>query len=220
MSGTVHPAGLTVWVEAGGNTGTYATYTVTTPAMQSVAFAWGTNNVAFTPSGGISPTFLTVTAQGFVAIGNAVGYALLEGGTGAVGNQTIHLPDTPTADTLVGRASIDTLTNKRVNPRTTTINAPGATPTVATDTYDLIAYTGLAAAITSITVTGTPVLGQKLMVGLKDNGTARAITWGASFKSSGAATLLATTVAGKQHWVGLMYDGSAWACLAVDPAGY
>jgi hypothetical protein len=115
-----------------------------------------------------------------------------------------------------------TLTATRVNPRSTTINAPGATPTVASDSYDIIAYTGLAAAITSMTsgLTGTPVLGQKLMVGFKDNGTARAITWGASFKSSGVATLLATTAAGKQHWVGLQYDGTAWACLAVDATGY
>jgi hypothetical protein len=125
-------------------------------------------------------------------------------------------------DTIAGIAATQTLTNKRVNPRATTTNAPGATPTVATDSNDLISFTGLAAAITSMTtnLTGTPVLGQKLMLGFKDNGTARAITWGASYKSSGAATLLATTVAGKQHWQQLMYDGTSWVCLAVDASGY
>jgi hypothetical protein len=106
--------------------------------------------------------------------------------------------------------------------RSTVINAPGATPVVATGSYDIIAYTGLATAITSMTanLSGTPVLGQKLMLGFKDAGSAEAITWGASFKSSGTATLLATTVAGKQHWVGLMYDGTVWVCMAVDATGY
>jgi hypothetical protein len=68
-------------------------------------------------------------------------------------------------------------------------------------------------------LTGTPVLGQKLLLSFTDDGTARAITWGASFQS-GPATLLATTVISKQHWVGLIYDGSKWTCFAVDATGY
>jgi hypothetical protein len=71
-------------------------------------------------------------------------------------------------------------------------------------------------------VTGTPTDGQKLLVRIKDNGTARAITWGSSFVSSGVATLLPTTVISKTHVVGFVYDSAAalWVCVAVDAAGY
>jgi hypothetical protein len=71
-------------------------------------------------------------------------------------------------------------------------------------------------------LSGTPTDGQKLTIRIKDNGTARAITWGASFVSSGVATLLATTVVNKTHMVGLIYDSAAakWVCVAVDATGY
>jgi len=108
-------------------------------------------------------------------------------------------------------------------PRTNT-TASSATPSINTDTTDEFTITALAAAITSMTtnLTGTPVNGQKLMIRIKDNGTARTITWGASFISSGVATLLATTVVNKTHRVGLVYDSTAakWICMAVDAAGY
>lgn len=120
-------------------------------------------------------------------------------------------------------SAAQTFTNKRVTPRVTTINAPGATPTVATDSWDQINYTGLAAAITSMTtnLTGTPTDGQRLCIRLKDNGTARAVTWGASFVA-GPAALLTTTVAGKTHFNEFVYDSAAakWACTLTHTAGY
>lgn len=102
--------------------------------------------------------------------------------------------------------------------------ASSATPAINTDTTDQFNITALAAAVTSMTsgLTGTPRDGQHLMIRIKDNGTARAITWGASFVSSGVATLLATTVISKTHLVGLVYDSAAakWVCVAVDATGY
>lgn len=125
---------------------------------------------------------------------------------------------------MVGVGATQTITNKRVTPRVTTVNAPGATPGLNIDNWDLVNYTGLTAAITSMTtnLAGTPTDGQKLMLTFKDNGTARGITWGASYQSSGIATLLATTVINKKHYVGLIYDGAAskWTCIAVDATGY
>jgi parallel beta-helix repeat protein len=126
-------------------------------------------------------------------------------------------------DTIVGRATTDTLTNKRITPRINT-TASSATPAINSDTTDQFNITALAAAITSMTtsLTGTPTDGQKLIIRFKDNGTARAITWGASFVSSGSASLIATTVISKTHLVGLMYDSAAalWVCVAADPVGY
>jgi hypothetical protein len=108
-------------------------------------------------------------------------------------------------------------------PRVSSTTSSG-TPTINTDTVDQFDITALAAAITSMTtnLTGSPFDGQKLLIRIKDNGTARAITWGSSFVSSGIATLLATTVPGKTHLIGLVYDSAAakWVCVAVDATGY
>lgn len=123
----------------------------------------------------------------------------------------------PAADLNSNFANLDFLLT-RVNPRVTTI-ASSATPTVNTDNYDFVDITALAAAITSMTtnLSGTPVNGQKLIYRIKDNGTARAITWGASFEAVGAA-LPSTTVISKRLMVGLIYDSTSakWSCVAVN----
>jgi hypothetical protein len=120
----------------------------------------------------------------------------------------------------------ETLTNKtltsptiitpKITPRTTT-EASSATPTINTDTTDMHTITALAADITSFTtnLSGTPVNGQKLIIRIKDDGTDRAITWGASFASRGA-TLLTTTIAGKYLYLGFIYNSttSTWDCVA------
>lgn len=98
-------------------------------------------------------------------------------------------------DTLVGRASTDTLTNKRITPRFIT-TTQSATPTINTDNGDMFDITGLAQAITSMTtnLTGTPTPGEPHTWEFTDNGTARAITWGSSFAST-TVILPTTTVA-------------------------
>lgn len=105
----------------------------------------------------------------------------------------------------------------RFTPRVLTITS-SATPTINTDDYDCVTITALAAAITSMTtnLTGTPANFQKLLIRIKDDGTARAITWGASFQN-GIATLPTTTMISKALLVGLMYDSvdSKWTCEAV-----
>lgn len=104
----------------------------------------------------------------------------------------------------------ETLTNKRVNPRTGT-TASSATPAINTDSVDLYSITALAANITSMTssLTGTPVEGQKLLVWIKDNGTARTISWGASFQASSDLALPTTTTLGKYLYTSFMYNATA-----------
>lgn len=89
-----------------------------------------------------------------------------------------------------------TLTNKRITRRVLATAGPGATPSYNTDNYDVLHFTALATAITSMTssASGTPVDGDVLRISFTDNGTARAITWGANFESSGTVTLPTTTV--------------------------
>lgn len=126
---------------------------------------------------------------------------------------TITLPTS--TDTLVGRQTTDTLTNKRINPRIGS-EASNATPTVNTDLYDAYSITALAANITSFGASGTPVDFQKLIIRIKDNGTARTIAWSSAFQARGTA-LPTTTVASKVLTIGFIYDSatSKWGCVAV-----
>lgn len=109
-----------------------------------------------------------------------------------------------------------TLTNKRITPRVSS-ETSSATPTINTDNVDAHTIEALATAITSMTtnLSGTPTNFQKLIIRIKDNGTPRAITWGASFASKGA-TLPTTTVASKMLTVGFIYNSvsSLWGCVA------
>lgn len=101
-------------------------------------------------------------------------------------------------------------------PRVTTITT-SATPTINTDSCDVVTITGLAAAITSFTtnLSGTPVNFQKLVIRIKDDGTARAITWGNKFIAKGVA-LPTTTVISKLLSVGFIYNTvtALWECVA------
>lgn len=99
-----------------------------------------------------------------------------------------------------------------------------ATPSINTDNGDIFEIVGLAQAITSMTtnLTGTPVEGQMFQVIIKDNGTARAITWGASFVSTSNAPLPTTTVISTPISIILQYRtsavwtaSSAWYCMSV-----
>ena len=105
----------------------------------------------------------------------------------------------------------------RVRPRAFATNAPGATPGIDTNDEDFHHFTGLNTAITSMTTNlgGVPTEAQKLWLAFTDNGTARAITWGASFEN-GAATLPTTTVASTRLDVGFIWNTitSKWRCVA------
>lgn len=120
-------------------------------------------------------------------------------------------------DTIVGRATTDTLTNKRITARTGT-TASSATPTINTDNVDFYSITALAASITSFTtnLSGTPTEAQTLWIAITDNGTARAIAWGASFEASTVA-LPTTTVISARLDVGFIWNtvSSKWRVVGV-----
>lgn len=166
---------------------------------------------------GLAAAFTTASASTSAAIAlaedtdNGAHAVSLKAPASIAANVDLTLPGT--ADTLVGRATTDTLTNKRVTPRVNSITS-SATPTTNTDNYDFVDITALAAAITSMTtnLSGTPTIGQVLIFQIKDNGTARAITWGASFTAKGVA-LPTTTVISKLLTVAFLWNGSNWGCV-------
>jgi len=128
-------------------------------------------------------------------------------------SRTLTLPDATT--TVVGTDATQTLTNKRIDPRVVSAaSASSLTPSIAT--ADIYAYTALAAGLTINAPTGTPVDGNKLMFRLLDNGTARALTWNATYTVIGV-TLPTTTVANKTTYVGCIYNANntRWDVIAV-----
>ena len=100
--------------------------------------------------------------------------------------------------------------------------ASSATPAINVATTDQFEVTALAVALTGFTITGTPVDGQQLAVRIKDNGTLRALAFGASFGPSGTVALLTTTVATKTHLSVFRYDAvkSLFIATFADATGY
>jgi hypothetical protein len=179
-------------------------------------------------------TVASVSSAGVMssAVGTSSGNVATIDGTQTLTNKTLTSPaiNTPTGivkgDVGLGnvdntsnateRAATATLTNKRITPRVTSI-VSSATPTVNTDNTDFVTITALAVAVTSMTtnLSGTPTDGQMLRYRIKDDGTARAITWGASFVARGV-TPPTTTTAGKVTNVGFNWNTatSTWDCVA------
>ena len=130
---------------------------------------------------------------------------------------------TAPSSAVVGINDAQVLQNKEIVPRVFTLTATStANPSINVDAYDQYNIIGLGVAITSVTIAGSGVDGQKLLIRIKDNGTGRSISWGASFVNSGVGTLPTLTIANKTHPVFLVYDAakSLWVCMASDLAGY
>lgn len=145
----------------------------------------------------------TVPTNGQLLIGNGTGYsvAALTAGAGVTitngsGSITVGVP-----------------------PRAVAASGTSGTLTPNGDTTDVFNAFALDGAITLAAPSGTPVDGQKLILRLKDDGTARAITW---TTSSGAyreigTTLPSTTTANKLLYVGCVYNSTDtfWDVVAV-----
>lgn len=82
-----------------------------------------------------------------------------------------------------------------IAPRVTALTS-NATPTPNADTTDLYSLTAQAAGAAFVNPTGTPGNGQTLQIRLKDDGTARGLTWGTAYVAGGVA-LPSTTVLSK-----------------------
>ena len=134
-------------------------------------------------------------------------------------DRTVTLPLLTGNDEFVFKDHTQTLTNKRNTARVTAITSH-ATPTINTDNCDAVDITALAEDITNMStnLSGTPTNKQKLLFEIKDNGTARAISWGTSFVAGGVA-LPTTTVLSKILTVGFIYSTAnslnKWRCIAV-----
>lgn len=159
-----------------------------------------------------------VTIDSFSA-GSGGGVSSFNTRTGAVtlssGDVTTALGFTPGNVTLAGT---ETLTNKRITPRITVITS-SSTITPTSDASDQYEVTALAEAATLVAPSGTPTSGQKLIIRIKDNGTARALTWSTNsgaYRAVGV-TLPTTTVLSKVLYIACIYNSQDlfWDVLAV-----
>jgi len=102
-----------------------------------------------------------------------------------------------------------------VNPIVSS-TASTATLTVDADSTDVEILTAQNGSCTIAAPTGTPVQGQKLIIRIKDNGSAAPLTWNAIFRVIGV-TLPSTTTSSKIIYVGCVYNDTdtKWDVLAV-----
>lgn len=108
----------------------------------------------------------TIATYGTMATQNANAVAI----TGGTINGTTIGGTTPAAGTFT------LISNTRINPRLTNTTST-ATLTPASDSNDQVNVTALAVGMTIAIPSGTPVGGQKLIIRIKDNGTAQTLTW-------------------------------------------
>lgn len=92
-------------------------------------------------------------------------------------------------------------------------SAGTVTPTFGND---LVTITAQAVALTIANPTGTAIPGLGLVIRIKDNGTARTITWGSQYRGIGL-TLPSTTVATKTTYVAMIFNSTdtTWDVVAV-----
>jgi hypothetical protein len=98
--------------------------------------------------------------------------------------------------------------------------ASNATPTpVGFARRNQMMITAQAAAASFAAPSGTPVDGNSLVIRIKDNGTARALTWNAIYRALDTANLPlpSTTVVSKTMYLGFMYNAadSKWDLISI-----
>jgi hypothetical protein len=130
------------------------------------------------------------------------------------GNPRNVLDDGSGNMTVAGR-----IQNTRIQKRVVTVTQ-SANPSINSDVTDVASITGLAQAITSITMTGTPSDGDQLEIRITDNGTARAITWGTAFEASPLYPLPTITAVNVMLSVVFQWNvaTSKWRTLNADNA--
>lgn len=200
------PTGLTVTGSPVTSSGTLAvTYTAgySIPMTSSqtnwnTAYGWGNHASAgyLVASNNLSDLANTGTARTNLGLGTA---ATMSGPSGSI----------------VGTTDTQTLTNKRIDPRvSSTASASSVTPTIAS--YDIYAFTALAASLTINAPSGSPVDGDKLIFRILDNGSSQTLSWNGTYTAIGV-TIPTSTTAGKTTYVGCIYNANntRWDVVAV-----
>lgn len=170
-------------------------------------------NGALLIGNGAGFTLATLTAGSGVTINNTAGgieIAASGGGAGTTTNALTIVNDgtgAASGSTFNGSAartlswnSVGALPN---TPRMqAVVSAATLTPTMD---YDINVHTAQAVNLAIANPTGTVINGWGMVIRLKDNGSARTISWGSKYRALGV-TLPTTTVANKTVYIGCIYN--------------
>ena len=202
LGGSYTPSGTWNWTSA---TVTWPTFNQnTTGSAGSVTNAVTFNNVG---SGDASGTTFNGGAARTISY-NTIG-APSATGSGASGTWSININGT------VGATTANTGSFTQLKTATSSITG-GGTLTPDPSAVNQINYTLNATTTFAAPSGGTISDGQKLIFRIVDDGTARGITWNATYRQIGV-TLPATTVLTKTIYVGCIYNAAApaWDVVAV-----
>lgn len=121
------------------------------------------------------------------------------------------------SDTNVPAVKDETNTTVDLSLRSPSIQSVASSATV-TPTFldDIVQITAQAAALTLANPTGTEIPGLGMVIRIKDDGTARAITYGSQYRAIGV-TLPTTTVLSKTTYLSMIFNDTdtKWDVLTV-----
>ncbi len=148
----------------------------------------------------LNSTSLAHTASQY-EVGNASDTTITRSSAGVIAVEGVAVPTI---------SSTSTLTNKRMQPRTaSSTTASTLTPDLAT--ANVYYRTTQTATLTIDAPTGTPVIGETIMIYV-DSAGAQTLTINSTYKAFGAAFPAATT-AGKTFMMSAQYNGTDWKTL-------
>jgi len=203
--------------------GAAATYTIPLNAAYSFVFTGGIwycflttdlaqmSNTLPVANGGTGATSTTGSGSNVLSISPSL---TTPNFSSIVNSGTLTLPTS--TDTLVGRATTDTLTNKRITKRVTSTTANASSYAINTDNVDVYHVTSQTTTPVQFTSSGTPVDGDTLRISMTGT-TSIGLTWGAMFESSGGVLLPVATAGTARLDVGFVWDSetSKWRLVAV-----
>jgi len=122
--------------------------------------------------------------------------------------------NTSNISTNASSISSNTTQINRLKGSSTRASVATLTPNISNNSLEQI--TAQAVNLTVSAPSGTPVLGQKLIINITDDGTARTISWNAVYNVIDV-TLPITTTVNKSLYIGCIYnaDTSQWDVVAV-----
>jgi len=205
---------LVVEVDYTLGSGTYADWNITVGGERGATGQDGEGVGDFVGPSGATGNNFVIYDGGTGKLAKDLGLSLSVDGTFAANSDALIPSEKAVRTALL--SSTFTLTNKRVTPRIGT-TASSSTPTPNADTHDQYNVTAQAATATFGAPTGTPTDGQKLIVRVKDNGTARTLNWNAIYREGDDVSLPTTTVLSKTLYCGFIYNAAdtKWDLVAV-----